>query len=125
MDCEKCKVPLFISSNKETLLCKKCGNVEQVKKSGEDDPKKKYPPIKEQAKNLIGETVKFAKSGFNTVSNEEYEERMSICRSCPENEWDEKKSRCRKCGCFMLAKAKMAQATCPYGFWKKEKNEEI
>ena len=43
------------------------------------------------------------------------EERYSICQKCPELLSLTKQ--CKKCGCFMAAKTKLANATCPLGKW--------
>ena len=38
------------------------------------------------------------------------EERMNICKACPNlTEWN----RCSECGCFMTLKTKLAVASCP------------
>lgn len=41
--------------------------------------------------------------------------RFDICKSCPE--LTEITNQCKKCGCFMHAKTKLAEATCPLGKW--------
>ena len=41
--------------------------------------------------------------------------RLKLCRSCPE--LIKLTSQCKKCGCFMAAKTKLKQATCPLGKW--------
>ncbi len=43
------------------------------------------------------------------------EERYSICQSCPE--LIKLTKQCKKCGCFMFAKTKLLNATCPLGKW--------
>ncbi len=42
-------------------------------------------------------------------------ERYSICKQCPE--LIKLTKQCKKCGCFMAAKTKLQQATCPIGKW--------
>jgi hypothetical protein len=42
-------------------------------------------------------------------------ERYDICNSCPE--LIKLTKQCKKCGCFMAAKTKLQQATCPLGKW--------
>lgn len=39
--------------------------------------------------------------------------RMRICNTCPHY----KAPRCELCGCFMIAKTKIPQASCPAGKW--------
>lgn len=41
--------------------------------------------------------------------------RYDICLSCPE--LIDLTKQCKKCGCFMQAKVKLEQATCPIGKW--------
>jgi hypothetical protein len=49
-------------------------------------------------------------------ANEEVSsERYSICKACPE--LIKLTKQCKKCGCFMAAKTKLQQATCPIGKW--------
>lgn len=51
----------------------------------------------------------------NYVSEEISNKRYSICLDCPELVNFTKQ--CNKCGCFMYAKTKLKQATCPIGKW--------
>jgi hypothetical protein len=41
--------------------------------------------------------------------------RYQICKGCPE--LIKLTKQCKKCGCFMAAKTKLAQASCPIGRW--------
>jgi hypothetical protein len=55
------------------------------------------------------------------TTTEEQEKRLSICRNCeylikiPGN--TKITGTCKKCGCFMDAKVKFVQASCPLGKW--------
>lgn len=49
------------------------------------------------------------------VAPEVAEQRIEICRKCPE--LMEKAMLCQKCGCFMPGKTKLVVATCPLGKW--------
>ena len=49
------------------------------------------------------------------ASDEVAEKRYSICKECPE--LIKLTKQCKKCGCFMVAKTKLEQATCPLGKW--------
>lgn len=40
--------------------------------------------------------------------------RLNICDKC---EFFTKAKRCNQCGCFMVAKTKLKDATCPMGKW--------
>lgn len=43
------------------------------------------------------------------------DERMSVCKECPELLSISKQ--CKQCGCFMSVKVKLKEATCPLGKW--------
>ena len=49
------------------------------------------------------------------ASDEVAQERLSICKQCPE--LIKLSTQCKKCGCFMIAKTKLEKATCPLGKW--------
>jgi|TARA_Y100000389_G_scaffold101980_1_gene98781 hypothetical protein len=49
------------------------------------------------------------------ASNYIYQERMATCRSCDQFQASIKV--CKSCGCFMPAKAKIAQIRCPKDKW--------
>ena len=49
------------------------------------------------------------------VSDEEKNNRLNICLSCPELIKITKQ--CKKCGCFMELKTKLENAKCPIGKW--------
>jgi hypothetical protein len=44
-----------------------------------------------------------------------FNERYSICKSCPE--LIKLTKQCKKCGCFMAVKSKLKMASCPLGKW--------
>ena len=49
------------------------------------------------------------------VAGLQYEERMKICKACPE--LIKVTQQCKQCGCFMAAKTKLPNAECPLGKW--------
>ena len=49
------------------------------------------------------------------ASQELADQRLEICRKCPE--LIQLTSQCKKCGCFMSAKTKLESAKCPLGKW--------
>jgi len=51
----------------------------------------------------------------NFLEDETPNERLSICRQCPE--LIKLTTQCKKCGCFMSAKTKLINATCPLSKW--------
>jgi len=50
----------------------------------------------------------------NYGSKAEANQRLSICHKCPSFT---KAKTCKECGCFMVAKTKLKEATCPLGKW--------
>lgn len=51
------------------------------------------------------------------VETEIFQERLSICKSCPE--YISTTHQCKKCGCFMNIKAKIGHAECPLDKWEQ------
>lgn len=49
------------------------------------------------------------------------EERMSICRECPELEPE--LARCKMCGCFMKGKTLFMDSKCPLDKWGKHEGD--
>lgn len=49
------------------------------------------------------------------ASEEDANKRYSICQECPE--LIQLTKNCKKCGCFMIAKTKLAKASCPLRKW--------
>ena len=52
------------------------------------------------------------------VQTEVAEQRLSICKAC---EHLLPTGNCSKCGCFMSAKVKLPNASCPIGLWDVER----
>ena len=50
-----------------------------------------------------------------SVSSDEYERRMGICRDC---QFLVNGRRCAKCGCVMMYKARLRTGRCPIGKWR-------
>lgn len=71
----------------------------------------------EQYKEKLGETRPWDVINPNTEYVEEQiaNERLDICKACPE--LIELTSQCKKCGCFMGMKTKLKKANCPIGKW--------
>jgi hypothetical protein len=70
--------------------------------------------IKEESSRTV-KPWDFFKPGTEIVSEEERNNRYSICLACPE--LMQLTKQCKKCGCFMAAKTKLQGATCPIGKW--------
>lgn len=49
------------------------------------------------------------------ASEAEADKRYDLCNFCPE--FISLTKQCKKCGCFMPAKTKLKNATCPLGKW--------
>ena len=77
------------------------------------------PPLWKMAASAARAAKNFAKAGFKTVSDEKYEERLSICKACPF--WNSKgfgsTGQCMKCGCATKAKLRLATEECPDKKW--------
>lgn len=62
----------------------------------------------------------YEKQAFRTklnliISDDIYQERIDICKSCEQFvEWS---SQCKVCGCIMKLKARLAGRDCPEGKW--------
>jgi len=73
-----------------------------------------YPSPAVQAANLAGAVVRAVRSAARgkpvLVPGAVYQERLAICRQCPE--YDRERSRCRQCGCT-TAKLTLAAERCP------------
>jgi|SRR5690606_36547048 len=81
------------------------------------DGKPQKPSFVEQVINYGHALVDYAKDGFQDVSDEIYQERLSICKSC--EFYDKEQNKCSQCGCTMAgesgfkSKLRMANQSCP------------
>lgn len=79
------------------------------------------PPILDQVGNVVSALGRVGGQLLTgatlTVSQEEYDRRLTICRSCPE--YQPCGPRCRKCGCFLQVKARLESESgqCPLKKW--------
>ena len=73
-------------------------------------PEAKLPQV-EKTTLLPQETPTFE---LSLVSNKDAKERMDICRACPTLKL---KSVCSACGCFMPAKTRIKNSSCPELKW--------
>tara|TARA_R110002012_G_scaffold1863_11_gene9030 strand:- start:10196 stop:10585 length:390 start_codon:yes stop_codon:yes gene_type:complete len=60
-------------------------------------------------KNFAKDSAEFVKNGAPMCSEEEFKERMDICRACPELTDEDK---CGLCGCYMPVKAGWKTTEC-------------
>jgi hypothetical protein len=76
----------------------------------------KEPSAWEKYKESLGESRPWhLLDKENYVQEDLAKERFDICKACPE--LIKLTTQCKKCGCFMAAKTKLKQATCPIGKW--------
>ncbi len=70
-----------------------------------------------QYKKNLGESRPwdFLNLDTNYVEESVRSSRMSTCEACPE--LIQLTKTCKKCGCFMAAKTKLSNATCPINKW--------
>lgn len=77
--------------------------------------KSKWEIYKETHNNSLVSPLDLFRSDTKYVDDDLFDIRISKCKSCPEV--IKLTTQCKKCGCFMLVKAKMENATCPMGKW--------
>ena len=86
---------------------------------------KKLPKRSKRLKNFTVSAIKHAVKGMPTCTQEQIDERMSICQMCRYFT----NSRCVKCGCAcnnnkkFLNKLAWSDQECPIGKWGKIKKE--
>ncbi len=71
------------------------------------------PSMIQQAKNLTGSMVDYAKSGFKNRTDKEKAKCMAICKAC---DWSVEKAGtiwCPKCGCCSNLSTRLASKHCP------------
>lgn len=76
-------------------------------------PPLRPPPLLRQAWNLAAALAGFVADGCQTVSAEEYGQRLEICDACDQR----RDNRCMKCGCRLSLKARGRAFQCPEGKW--------
>lgn len=93
----------------------------QKGQEGEETPTIESPSTRSMALSLFKEIGKSAKTGFKRVSEEAFNQRLSICNDC--NYWDKEGffgyGRCKACGCSK-AKLWLATSSCPIKKWESE-----
>jgi hypothetical protein len=94
-------------------------NINQGETPVTPDIQKEYPTVTKMAQTFAESIVQWAKKGFKVVTEEEYNQRLDICKACPV--WDGSAlnggGRCRECGCATQAKLKIATERCPLDKW--------
>lgn len=113
MKCENCPVKCGIHCEGENVpsICKdpKYTDILQEKCNGAT------PTIIQQMTNVMVSSLKYIAGGFHNVSDEEYEDRLKICKTC--DRYND--GRCLECGCYLSIKARMSTEKCPLDKWGK------
>jgi hypothetical protein len=78
---------------------------------------KEEPGYIEKAKNMAKAVSKHVAGGMQSVTFNEYTDRLSVCKSCEY----QKDSKCTICGCFLKKKAWWRTEECPKDKWSKLK----
>src|SRR5262245_23885988 len=71
------------------------------------------PPLWQRAWNLTQAVAAYVSDGCQSVTPDEYRNRLTICQSCPERS----DNMCLKCGCYLPIKATVRAAECPLARW--------
>jgi hypothetical protein len=71
----------------------------------------KTPSILKMAANFAKASIEYVAAGMPSVTQEQYEERISTCHECPNLLKDTKQ--CGLCGCYIEQKASWQTAKCP------------
>jgi hypothetical protein len=66
-------------------------------------------------KNRLIKVANTVSDNLEFVDSNQSDARMNICLSCPH--LSSKIYQCDKCGCFMKAKTKLKNVSCPIGKW--------
>lgn len=67
------------------------------------------------AKNFGNSVVNHIADGLKQASEEEYNKRIDICKTC--EKYDAGSNRCGQCGCFLKIKASWNSEKCPLNKW--------
>lgn len=104
---EDCKGP-----GQENIVC---DHTDIVRITTFEQSPHSFPPLLEQAKNLIKDVAQHITSGTEKCTEEEIEKRLSICDTC---EYLKRESlRCAACGCHLTVKSKWKSSKCPLSKW--------
>ena len=69
-----------------------------------------------------GKTKQIVEGYGNLIKGKKYEftdERVRKCQKCKYRYWIKKTLWCSECKCFVPAKARVKENTCPKGLWEK------
>lgn len=95
---------------------RKLGPGQVLPASGESTSGDARPPsMAARLWSLSRALVEFVFDGCETVTADQYEDRLRLCDSCGERQEDQ----CGACGCLLSIKAKGRVWTCPLGKWPR------
>ena len=86
---------------------------EKPTQPSDEVPQRRPPPLLRQAWNLATSLADFVADGCQTVTTQEYRQRLEICDACEQR----RGNRCLKCGCRLSLKARGRAFQCPEGKW--------
>jgi len=83
-----------------------------------------YPPARTMVKNFANSLIEWTKKGFKVVNEEQFNERLNICKGCDlfDKEALRGAGRCMACGCATQAKLRIATEKCPKDKWLQVTN---
>jgi hypothetical protein len=122
---QACLACEFATSNGLYGMCGKCAcDIEsKVRVAGEVCPAGKWgnatPSLWQMTSAFLGSALRWAQSGMQTVTPEQFYSRVEVCKGCEfwEGSGFAGTGRCKKCGCSTQAKLRMATEACPIGKW--------
>ncbi len=78
--------------------------------------------IVKQTRKVTKQAMRIVEGYSNLVKGKRFEftnERIRVCQKCGKNYWIGKKLFCSICKCFIPAKARVEENTCPEKKWRK------
>jgi hypothetical protein len=73
------------------------------------------PDVFTLAKNFGNSIVNHLADGLKKVTDEEFNKRFDICKSC--DQFNREQDKCNHCGCFLKVKASWNSEKCPLNKW--------
>lgn len=80
------------------------------------------PGLMQRGWNLAKASARHVAGGLQSVQDDEFELRQSICRSCDFCDRQHMVCLHAGCGCFLNVKARWASESCPLGKWTSSSN---
>lgn len=120
----------YVAQTDGTWLCPNCGDVaKRVTNRVCSKPAPAIPPLRKRLLNFTAAAIGHAIAGFPSCTDDQIQERLTICRACEHFIPDQKKpdiGGCSQCGCpasdrlpKFVSKLAWADQECPVGKWPK------